>query len=492
MTDLLRDPAWRPEQLGTPLPDCGHAVSVAMPLWEHVVGYEMREPRIVDALRSGYPRFVYHPEVVALVQECESRFAHDGECTMAFPTEGAARRCERAVHRQTGMRGRIDTIGATGAAALTLPTEAAELVKGHLQCGGEIVSSRLARATAGNSDYHKIPNTVHDTLRSRIASWVDEVPSNVSLYSTGMAAVYSCIRLLKRRTPDAASIQIGLPYSDVLRIQKQICPTSHFLPDLEPERFRAYSGLIESGGVGGVFTEVPSNPLLCTVDLPSLSADLRRRGIPLIIDETIGTYHNVDLRPYADIIVTSLTKYFSGVGNVMGGAAVFNSQSPLYPELMEAAQSEPDEFLWIEDAEVLEQNSRDITARMSTVNRTAELLFEMLRSHPKIDKVYYPKHEPSSNYSCLMRPVGGYGGIMSLLPKNPMSSMRLYDFLRICKGPSMGTNFTLACPYTILAHFQELDWAESVGASRHLIRVSVGLEDPSDLLGRFTETLDRI
>jgi cystathionine gamma-synthase len=56
--------------------------------------------------------------------------------------------------------------------------------------------------------------------------------------------------------------------------------------------------------------------------------------------------------------------------------------------------------------------------------------------------------------------------------------------MAFCKGPSLGTVFTLADPFTLLAHFGELDWAESCGVSRHLIRLSTGLEDPEDLWQR--------
>jgi cystathionine gamma-synthase len=50
--------------------------------------------------------------------------------------------------------------------------------------------------------------------------------------------------------------------------------------------------------------------------------------------------------------------------------------------------------------------------------------------------------------------------------------------MAVCKGPSLGTSFTLAWPFTLLAHYTELEWAESCGVSRNLIRISVGLEDP--------------
>ncbi|MDG2125621.1 MAG: PLP-dependent transferase, partial [Verrucomicrobiales bacterium] len=58
------------------------------------------------------------------------------------------------------------------------------------------------------------------------------------------------------------------------------------------------------------------------------------------------------------------------------------------------------------------------------------------------------------------------------------------------KGPSFGTYFTLACPYTLLAHFHELDWAAGCGVDRNLIRIGVGAEDCDDLVGRFVSALE--
>jgi len=57
-----------------------------------------------------------------------------------------------------------------------------------------------------------------------------------------------------------------------------------------------------------------------------------------------------------------------------------------------------------------------------------------------------------------------------------MWSQRFHDALKLYKGPSLGTNFSLLCPYTLLAHYFDLDWAESFGVSRNLLRLSVGLE----------------
>jgi len=105
--------------------------------------------------------------------------------------------------------------------------------------------------------------------------------------------------------------------------------------------------------------------------------------------------------------------------------------------------------------------------------------------------VWYPRWEFSEAYEALRRPQGGWGSLVTFLPRDAATrSPAIYDRLELCKGPSLGTVFTLACPFTLLAHYSELDWAESCGVSRHLIRISVGLEDPEELWRRLDAALD--
>jgi cystathionine gamma-synthase len=67
----------------------------------------------------------------------------------------------------------------------------------------------------------------------------------------------------------------------------------------------------------------------------------------------------------------------------------------------------------------------------------------------------------------------------------------VFDALMVCKGPSFGTPFTLACPYTLLAHYLELDWADACGVPSHLIRVSCGVEETAGLLAQFASALEQ-
>jgi cystathionine gamma-synthase len=124
-------------------------------------------------------------------------------------------------------------------------------------------------------------------------------------------------------------------------------------------------------------------------------------------------------------------------------------------------------------------------------NRSGLLVAERLRAHRGVERVWYPKWESSEAYEAVRRPDGGWGALLAFLPcKADVRSPAFYDRLQLAKGPSLGTVFTLACPFTLLAHYTELDWAEACGVSRHLIRLSVGLEDPEELWNRLAQALE--
>jgi cystathionine gamma-synthase len=107
-----------------------------------------------------------------------------------------------------------------------------------------------------------------------------------------------------------------------------------------------------------------------------------------------------------------------------------------------------------------------------------------------VEKVWYPKWENNDAYEALRRPRGGYGALLTFLPRNDaQAAPKIFDAMRVCKGPSFGTVFSLACPFALLAHYTELDWAESCGVPRNLIRLGVGLEEPNELWSRIESAL---
>jgi cystathionine gamma-synthase len=354
---------------------------------------------------------------------------------------------------------------------------------------GLIISSRQAKALLDHRESGSDCEGAHSSLRRQLADFYDCAETDVFLAPTGMAGIYYALQALGERLYGAPTVQLGFPSVDTLKLQEKIGHGGillHHLGAIEKE-LRA---LLDRQRIAGCFCEIPGNPLLGCVDLRAVSPLLRERQVPLVVDDVVATPVNVDLGGHADLIATSLTKFIVGTGDAMGGALICNPRSPLYSQLKPIVQSQHEELLWPEDAAVLAHQARSFPERMRRHNKSGQLIAERLRQHPAVEHVWYPKWEFAEAYEAVRRPDGGWGALITFLPRNAeFSSPAIYDRLAFCKGPSLGTVFTLACPFTLLAHYTELDWAESCGVSRYLIRVSVGLEDPEDLWKRLERAL---
>ncbi|KAJ1906593.1 Cystathionine gamma-synthase, partial [Coemansia sp. IMI 209127] len=339
-------------------------------------------------------------------------------------------------------------------------------------------------------------------LRRRIAGALSQgvQADDVYLTATGMSAMfYAHQALLGVRR--GKSVCFGFPYIDTLKILEKFGPGAYFLGHGEGADYDKLAHILERHAqsdeepILAIFTECPSNPLLKTADMPQLRALADRYGVALVVDETIGSFPNVDVLDWADIVVSSLTKVFSGDSNVMGGSLVLNPALPLYQRLRTAMGAVYEDLLWSEDAIFLERNSRDFMKRVPKINSNALAVAELLRASSKVSCVRHPKFVTPENYARIMRQTSdaGYGGLLSVeFAAGESASRAFYDHLRCCKGPSLGTNFTLASPYTILAHFTELDWAAQYGVHSDLVRVSVGLEPREELMAMFQAALDAI
>lgn len=175
-----------------------------------------------------------------------------------------------------------------------------------------------------------------------------------------------------------------------------------------------------------------------------------------------------------------------------------NPQSQHYESIQAALIADHEDEYFPTDAMVMADNSADFTERVQRCNHSAHAIANLLASHPSIHHVNYPTMVSSARFYKQYRrrhnsnnddDDGGYGFLLSMIFHHPQSAVRFYDALDVCKGPSVGTNFTLAIPYAQLAHAQELDFAESFRVDKYIVRISVGLEDERELLERVSEAL---
>lgn len=487
--------SWLAEDLGQPIPADPHAVSVCLPRWQDNIGYEEGDPAVMNAMQCGYPRFFLHPMVLALFRECEIQVGRAGEVAFAFPTRRVAERGVAFLNSQN-IAARTEPCFEGRVHAVLLPPEHKAEAKAYWQHSGEVVTSRQSRRLLSNDEPHEPGDSAaaKAAVKKRVADLHGCSQDDVWLFPSGMAAIFFAYRLFQRLRPTARSVQFGFPYVDILKIQQRfanpLAPEVAFYPRGSEDDLCEVAELALSEPLQGLYVEIPGNPLLTSPNIIRLNELAREHDFPLLIDDTLAACSNLDTLGLADVVCTSLTKYFSGVGNVMAGAMVLNRKSRFNDRLRQLIESEYEDLLYADDAIVLEQNSRDFQNRIPQINANALRVAEYLQHAPEVDHVYYPGLAPSTNYTKLMRPNAGYGGLLSFVLRDAAEmTPRFLDALPIPKGPNLGTSFTLCCPYTLLAHYNELDFVESLGVSRYLIRVSIGLEGPDWIIERFAQTI---
>ena len=266
---------------------------------------------------------------------------------------------------------------------------------------GSGISSRLAEDCLQQIDLLNVvhckapPPVLSDVpaqteIRRRIAGLLERAPvvprhdqvspDDVYLFQTGMSARYHLQNYLREWRNSSTSVLIGPLYHSTVELFRFFEPGCKLLglgsnQELDELEEFCKSEANHNRQVQTVWTEVPCNPLLGTADdLLRLRKLADTYHFILVVDDTIGSFCNIDLLSVADIIVTSLTETFSGSSNVMAGSIVLNPSTPLYATLKTIFQTHYENLLYNSDATVLEENSRDYLTRSLTLNSNTEQL----------------------------------------------------------------------------------------------------------------------
>lgn len=478
---LHAQPLCHAEDLGAPIPDSPHAVSVCLPSWTDVLGYEEKEPRVITRMQTGYPRFFLHPLVQTLRARLREAHGAGESDILPFPEEATAREC--AAFAGNGAR----VAGCSGGLwAAVFPQESFPRVFAYWQHSGRILSSRAAEDWLRNGALKNPDSRVERKIRESLAGWSGAPADLISLHPSGMAAIFAAFQSCIARSPGKRTVMFGFPYTDTLKILEKFGPGVEFFPRGDADDLDALAALLRTEQVAAVFCEFPSNPLLVVPDLPAIHSMASAAGVPVVADDTVGTFFNVDVLPHADLVATSLTKSVSGEGDVMAGALTAN------PRGLFGNGAPPDGGggIYAADAIVLEKNSRDFPERMKAANESALELARFLAAHPAVKDVYYPGLDAPPVYDSLRKAGGGYGALLSFVPHDASrNSPRIYERIALNRGISLGTSYSLVSPYVQLAHYRELDWAKACGIDPFLLRVAVGTEPPQDLIARFAAAL---
>ncbi|MEV6322568.1 cystathionine gamma-synthase [Nocardia sp. NPDC051787] len=237
-----------------------------------------------------------------------------------------------------------------------------------------------------------------------------------------------------------------------------------------------------------VWIETPTNPLLSIGDIPALADVAHAAGAKLVVDNTFATpYLQQPLLLGADIVVHSTTKYLGGHSDVIGGALITNDPEldAAFAFLQNGAGAVPGPF----DAFLTLRGTKTLALRMDRHCDNAETLAEFLSRHPAISQVIYPGLPEHPGHAVADKQMRRFGGMISVRLHGDVEAAR-----KFCSRTEV---FTLAESLggveSLIEHPAAMTHASTEGSELEvpadLVRLSVGIEDVSDLLADVEQAL---
>lgn len=243
-----------------------------------------------------------------------------------------------------------------------------------------------------------------------------------------------------------------------------------------------------------VWVETPSNPCLFVTDIAAVADIAHAHGVPLLVDNTTATaalQKPLDLG--ADIILLSLTKFLAGNATILGGAVVG-------PEaLVEDIRWNTTEFvgaiLQPFEAWLALQYLETLSLRMERHSANAQKVAEFLAQHPKVLHVNYPGLPNHPQRALAQRQMAAGGGLLSfVVPGGMAGAAKVMDSVRlVVHAVTFGTSRTICMhPPTITHEHLTPEERRAAGIDDGLIRLSVGLEDPEDIIADLDQALAKL
>lgn len=487
------------DPLGHSITGSPHSVCVSLPTLRDVIGYEEKDPRVLNSLSSGYPRFFRNP----IIRTLEEYFISENllqmeECLL--PDSKVAEDLARFPGMPGG--GRIRPVGPFWTLSANQHPNFSKAQQAFLTHTGNRISSReaervlvqmgLASAFPEEREEHQPYEKIQAALQEVYGT---ASPADIFLFRSGMNAFYAGFRTLHahqlHRQRDIW-IQVGWLYVDTVRLLEKFAPADREAPKfIRVHDLQSLEDFLKEFGhrVAGIVTEVPTNPLVETCDLDFLRDRANRYKAALILDPSLVSPHNVHVLPYCDLHINSLTKYAAADADVMMGAAALNPNSRFYDDLRQGLcqfGSPPG----LEDAARLAFQIPRYAENIHRMNVTLLAVVEYLEHHPAVDRVFWARQQGSEyNFNWIQHREAGPGCVLSFTLHKGFE--RFYDACPIAKTPSFGARFSMMCPFLYLAHYDLVSTASGRqhlhknGLSPELIRLSVGLEPVEEILQKF-------
>ncbi len=317
-----------------------------------------------------------------------------------------------------------------------------------------------------------------------------EAAEDCALFASGMAAITTALFTLLRGGQHVILAADG--YRRTRQFVTQFLArygVEHTL--VEPGDLAAIAAAIVPGKTRVLLSESPTNPYLRVADLPALAALVRpHRGLKLLIDSTFAT--PINQRPLtqgAHLVIHSATKYLGGHNDLLAGAVCGDAS---LVGLIRDQRGLLGGVLDPHAAYLLTRGLKTLELRVQRHNTSGQRVAEFLASHPAIEQVYYPGLASHPDHAIARAHMRGFGGVVSFLVRgDEATTSRFIDRCTVARiGPSLGGVESLI-EQPALMSFYELTREQrlAVGVRDNLVRLSVGVEDPEDLIADLDRAL---
>jgi cysteine-S-conjugate beta-lyase len=242
-----------------------------------------------------------------------------------------------------------------------------------------------------------------------------------------------------------------------------------------------------------IWVETPTNPMMNIIDIEAVVKIARKHGVLVAVDNTFATpYLQRPLDLGADIIMHSATKYLGGHSDVVMGCLVVKDEK--LAERLYFIQNASGAVCGPQDSFLVLRGIKTLHLRMQRHCENGEAVAKFLRSHPKVDKVYWPGFEDHPNHDIAKKQMKGFGGMISFTTKKNTlkSATDIVEKLKVFTlAESLGGVESLAGHPASMTHasIPKEDRAKT-GVVDSLIRLSVGVEDEEDLIADLKQAID--
>jgi cystathionine gamma-synthase len=333
-------------------------------------------------------------------------------------------------------------------------------------------------------DYSRVANPTRTALQECLASL--ESAEHGIAFSSGLGAVTTIMHLL---SPGDRVVLIADVYGGVYRMTSQVYEPKGYVFDYLPAAdFENLADHLDDR-TRLVWIETPSNPMLNIVDIRKAAEAAHAAGAMLAVDNTFATpFLQRPLELGADIVVHSTTKYLGGHSDVVGGFAATND--PTISERLTFLQKSLGAVPGPLDCWLVLRGVKTLAVRMRQHCHNAHAISGFLERHPRVEQVLYPGLPRHPGHQIAARQMDDFGGMISFMVESEDEATALVARTKLFKlAESLGGVESLIELPARMTHASTAD--APFAAPRNLIRLSVGLESPDDLLVDLEQALVR-